>query len=99
MVNGEPRRLQPGEIGKIDEASNDVDASYIVVDTGPWFFGKKVLLPAGVIDRVDMADETVFVLRSKDEIKNSPQFDEDGYRDAGYRDRVGRYYEKSPAVM
>ena len=40
-----------GGIGKIDEASNDVGASYIVVDTGPSIFGKKVMLPAGVIGR------------------------------------------------
>ena len=39
-----------GGIGKIDEASYDVGAGYIVVDTGPWIFGKKVLLPAGVIE-------------------------------------------------
>ena len=37
-----------GGIGKVDEATYDVGSSYIVVDTGPWIFGKKVLLPAGV---------------------------------------------------
>ena len=35
-----------GGIGKIDAATNEVSASYIVVDTGPWIFGKKVMLPA-----------------------------------------------------
>ena len=38
-----------GSIGHVDEASYDVGASYLVVDTGPWIFGKKVLLPASVI--------------------------------------------------
>ncbi|QEC49208.1 PRC-barrel domain containing protein [Baekduia soli] len=89
-----------GGIGKIDEASNDVGASYIVVDTGPWIFGKKVLLPAGVIDRVDRAEETVYVSRSKSQIKDSPEFDADEYRDVGYRDRVGSYYEmQGPGAM
>ena len=54
-----------GGIGKVDEATYDVGSSYIVVDTGPWIFGKKVLLPAGVIDRVDSADETVYVNRDQ----------------------------------
>ncbi len=81
-----------GGIGKIDEATYDVRASYIVVDTGPWIFGKKVLLPAGIIQRVDLDPETVFVDRTKDEIKDSPEFDEDRYRDEGYRSRVGTYY-------
>jgi hypothetical protein len=81
-----------GSIGKIDEASNDVGASYIVVDTGPWIFGKKVLLPGAVIDRVDTDDETVYVNRTKDEIKDAPEFDEARYRDAEYRDEIGGYY-------
>jgi hypothetical protein len=81
-----------GGIGKIDEASDDVGASYVVVDTGPWIFGKKVLLPAGVIDRVDVDEEKVYVSRTKDEIKDSPEFDQDRYRDSAYRDEVGGYY-------
>jgi hypothetical protein len=85
-----------GSIGKIDEASNEVGGSYIVVDTGPWIFGKKVLLPAGVIDRVDTAEEKVYVDRTKDEIKDAPEFDEESYRDAAYRDEVGGYYGRGP---
>ena len=81
-----------GGIGKVDEATYETSSSYIVVDTGPWIFGKKVLLPAGVVERVDLDTETVFVNRMKDEIKNSPEFDEDTYRDEEYRRRVGTYY-------
>src|SRR5436305_12424833 len=74
-----------GSIGKVDEASNDVGGSFIVVDTGPWIFGKKVMLPAGVIKNVDLDAETVFVNRTKDQIKNAPEFDEKKYRDDEYR--------------
>ena len=51
-------------------------SAYIVVDTGPWIFGKKVMLPAGTIQRADHDDEKVFVNRTKDQIKNAPEFDE-----------------------
>jgi len=85
-----------GSIGKVDEASNDVSGSFIVVDTGPWIFGKKVLLPAGVVSRVDLDTETVFVNRTKDQIKNAPEYDEDKNQDVSYRERyrgdVGSYY-------
>jgi hypothetical protein len=81
-----------GGIGKVDEATYEVGSSYIVVDTGPWIFGKKVLLPAGLIDRIDSADETVFVQRTKDQIKDSPEFDESTYRDPAYRTEVDTYY-------
>jgi hypothetical protein len=81
-----------GGIGKIDEATYEVGSSYIVVDTGVWIFGKKVMLPAGVVNRVDSENETVFVDRTKDQIKDAPEFDEDSYRDDAYRDEVGGYY-------
>ncbi|GGB72706.1 hypothetical protein N798_11545 [Knoellia flava TL1] len=81
-----------GDIGKVDEASTEVGANYIVVDTGPWIFGKKVMLPAGVISSVDTSDERVRVDRSKDEIKASPEFDETSYRDPAYREDLGGYY-------
>src|SRR5947209_11701667 len=42
-----------GKIGSVDEQSDLTGASYIVVDTGPWIFGKKVLLPAGTIQRIE----------------------------------------------
>ena len=81
-----------GGIGKVDEATYETSRSYIVVDTGPWIFGKKVLLPAGIIERVDPDSETVYVKRSKDEIKNAPEFDEASYRDETYRTQVGGHY-------
>jgi len=81
-----------GGIGKIDEASNDVGSACIVVDTGPWILGKKVMIPAGTIRDVDPDTETVYVDRSKDEIKNSPEYDEDMFNDQAYRDRLGTYY-------
>ena len=81
-----------GSIGKVDEATHDVGESYIVVDTGVWIFGNKVLLPAGTVQRVDRDDEKVYVDRTKDEIKEAPEFDEDTYRDERYRSEVGDYY-------
>jgi hypothetical protein len=81
-----------GSIGKIDESTADAGASYLVVDTGPWIFGKKVMLPAGVVSRVDHDDESVFVNRTKEQIKDAPEFDENAYRDEGYRGELGSYY-------
>jgi len=86
-----------GGIGSIDEATYDTGASYVVVDTGPWIFGKKVMLPASVVDRVEPTDERVFVNRTKDEIKNAPEFDEDRYDDDAYRTELGSYYGRGGA--
>jgi hypothetical protein len=84
-----------GSIGKVAEATAEAGSSFIVVSSGPWIFGKKVMLPAGVVERVDHDEGCVFVDRTKDEIKSAPEFDESRYLEAGYLDDIGGYYESA----
>jgi hypothetical protein len=82
-----------GSIGKVDKANNDVAQSYLIVDTGPWIFGKKVMLPAGVIDHVSTDEQLIFVNRTKDQIKASPEYDDSKHEDDDeYRSELGSYY-------
>lgn len=85
-----------GKIGAVDEESNVVGDSYVVVDTGFWIFGKKVVLPASTIIRVDPQEKKVYLARTKDEIKDAPEFDESTYKEPGYRQQVGDYYGRFP---
>ncbi|MEU8052944.1 PRC-barrel domain containing protein [Micromonospora harpali] len=84
-----------GGIGKIDSASHEVGGSYLVVDTGPWIFGRKVMLPAGTVNHVDHDARTVYVDRERDQIKAAPEYDEDSHSDPAFRDRLGGYYDES----
>jgi len=82
-----------GDIGKIDEATDEVGSSRLVVDTGPWIFGRKVVLPAGTVERIDVDDRKVYVDLTKDQIKDSPELGETTtYDDPEYRNRIGTYY-------
>ncbi|MET8102860.1 PRC-barrel domain-containing protein [Streptomyces sp. NPDC005236] len=82
-----------GSVGKVDKHSDEVDSSYLVVDTGVWIFGKHVLLPAGTVQSVDQDEQKVYVALTKDEIKHSPEFVQDKHLgDAEYHERVGGYY-------
>lgn len=81
-----------GGIGKIDSTSIETSSSYLVIDTGPWIFGKKVMLPAGVVNHVDHDDQKVYVDRNKDQIKGAPELDPDSHTDPAYRDQLGGYY-------
>ena len=81
-----------GKIGKVDDATYEAAGSFIVVDTGPWIFGKKVMIPAGVIRDLDPDTQTIFVGLTKDEIKNAPEFDENTYHEQAYRNQLGTYY-------
>jgi len=80
-----------GDIGKIDGATYDVGASYIVVDTGPWIFGRKVIIPARAVVRLDIPNEKIFLRLTKDQIKNSPEFDGSA-DDSTRREEIGAYY-------
>ncbi|WP_328777138.1 PRC-barrel domain-containing protein [Streptomyces goshikiensis] len=82
-----------GSIGKVDKHSDEVGSAYIVVDTGPWIFGKEVLLPAGTIERIDAREEKVYVAQTKEQIKAAPEFDKDSHLgNREYHRQVGGYY-------
>ncbi|SNT61181.1 hypothetical protein SAMN05421812_11320 [Asanoa hainanensis] len=83
-LTGYAVRAVDGEIGRVDRAT----ATDLVVDTGPWIFGHTVLLPAGVVERVDHRTRTVHVDRTKDQIREAPAYAEA----PEYRDRLAHYY-------
>lgn len=84
-----------GHIGKIDEATMAPGATCLVVDTGLWIFGKKRMIPAGVVRAVDLDERKVFVDMTKDEIKGGPDYDHDHHQrdEPGYHDDVAGYYD------
>ncbi|MET8527659.1 PRC-barrel domain containing protein [Micromonospora sp. NPDC005172] len=88
-----------GGVGKIDSASHEVGGSYLVVDTGPWIFGKKVMLPAGTVNQVDHDQRTVSVDRTRDQIKAAPEYDETSHSDPAYRDKLGGYYDETYGAL
>lgn len=94
-VDGFDVEALDGSIGHVDEATYEVGSSYIVVDTGPWIFGKKVMIPAGLIERVDLDQEKIYINQTKEQIKNSPEFDEARYREPTYRQELTTYYDRA----
>ena len=81
-----------GDIGKVDEATYETGSSALVVDTGFWIFGKKRVIPAGMIERIDADDRTVHVRMTKEQVKSSPDFDESTWRSGDYRSGLSEYY-------
>ena len=83
-----------GHIGKIDELSTQAGGEYLVVDTGFWIFGKKRLIPAGIVRQINPDTHTVFLSMTKDQVKDAPDWDSRWSDDDGdSRDRYTNYYQ------
>ncbi len=66
---------------------------YVVVDTGPWIFGKNVLLPIGLA-KFDYSQSRIYVNGlSKTQIENLPEYNEDTVVDEQYEDQVRGQYQ------
>jgi hypothetical protein len=79
-------------IGTVDKASNDVRVNYIVVDTGDWLSGRQVVLPAYTVERVDSDARKVFIDRTRDDIRDAPEFSPKKLRGARFEDALTGYY-------
>ncbi|MFJ4776129.1 PRC-barrel domain containing protein [Streptomyces sp. NPDC088762] len=88
-----------GSIGKVDKHSDEAGSAYLVVDTGPWIFGKEVLLPAGTVIGIDGEEKKVHVGLTKEQIKNAPEFVRDKHlHDEHYHQQLGGYYGILPPL-
>ena len=81
-----------GSINDILVDTQDGRIRYFVVDTGFWFFGKRVLLPVGRAN-ISYTDERIYVNgMTKEQVENLPNFDELDKVDYDYEERVRNVY-------
>ena len=99
-VTGYDVEARDGHIGKVDEATNEPSSSCLVVDTGFWIFGKKRMIPAGVVQRIDPDEKKVYVSMTKDQIKDAPDYDAEKHAadESAYHKEVGEYYQPHVAT-
>jgi len=87
-----------GDIGHVDDFVMD-DTSwklhYMIVNTGNWLPGKKVLISPEWIQRVNWADQTVDLDLTQEEVKNSPEFDPSLPINREYEARLYDYYGRA----
>ena len=79
-------------IGTVNKASNDVRVNYIVVDTGDWLSGRQVILPAATVERIDSTARKVILNRTREDIRNAPEFHPKDLRSAKFEDALTGYY-------
>jgi PRC-barrel domain len=98
-INGYAIEASDGDIGTVSDFLFD-DASWLVrwlvVDTGNWLSGRKVLLPPIVLGRPYAKDRVFAVKLTKQQIKDSPEIDTDRPVSRQMETSVHDYYGWSP---
>jgi hypothetical protein len=84
-ITGFAIQARDGDVGKVDTANAETGFAHLIV-------GRTVMLPAGVIERIDYKHRVVHVNRDMDDIKNAPEYDDASSGDENYRARLGEHY-------
>jgi sporulation protein YlmC with PRC-barrel domain len=88
-------QAKDGAIGRLDDVIADVDAwkiRYLVVDTGGWLVGRRVLVAPTWVDMVAWPEKNVHVGLTRDVVRDSPEFDPSAPVSAEYELRLYDYY-------
>ena len=94
-VSGYDIEASDGEIGDVKDFIIDDETwaiRYLIVDTGGWLPGKKVLIAPQWIERVSWEESKVFINLSRDAIEKSPEFTEELTRD--YEAGLYKHYNR-----
>lgn len=86
-----------GELGHIGDLVVDDQSwaiRYAVVDTGNWWFGKKVLIAVEWIDDVSWSDSKVTVDLSRQAVKEAPAYDPDTQVDRQWESDYFNHYQR-----
>jgi stress response protein YsnF len=90
---------QHEKVGQVEEYVLDESGNlrYLVVDTGFWIFGKKIMVPTGFVDVQQEEDEEVVVLRglTKEQAHDLPQYNENDLKNETYEQQLMASYYPS----
>lgn len=97
IVSGYAIVADDGEIGNVHDFIFDDQSwqiHYLVIDTGKWLPGRKVLLSPRWIESIDWARSKVNVQLARETIKYAPDYDQAATIRREYEERVFGYYGK-----
>jgi sporulation protein YlmC with PRC-barrel domain len=98
-LRGYQIRAADGEIGSVDDVLFEDTTSrvrYLVVETGSWLFGRKVLLAAAALGPVDHAARAITTGLTTRQVKDSPSVDADQPVSRQQEEALHSYYEWPP---
>lgn len=97
-VTGHYVQGSDGEIGHVEDFLVDAEGwaiRYIIVDPKSWWPGKHVLIAPSWVEGIDWGGRIVRMSRSRDEIRNAPEYDPTQAIERDYESKLHRYHGRS----
>lgn len=94
-VDGYGIQALDDDLGSVKDVIVDTDTwgvAYFVIDTRRWLPGRRVLISPDWVDHISWADQKLHVRLTKDQVKNSPEYDPSQPINQSYRERLHDYY-------
>ena len=88
-------RARDGAIGQVVEGMEGGAGGYLVIDPGVAMpLGRQLLVPAGLVEKVDVENKRVVVRADRKQIENAPEFDAAQPLDDPPRSVFGNYFHQ-----
>jgi sporulation protein YlmC with PRC-barrel domain len=84
-----------GTIGEVEDFiidDNTLQIRYLVVDTGKWFPGKKVIISPDWIKEIKWHTAEVIINATAEQVKNCPEYEPAQYISEEYEANLQNYY-------
>jgi hypothetical protein len=98
-VSGYAIAAEDGDIGHVDDVvidDEDWSVRYVVVDTGDWLSGRKVLMAPGWIKEISWDDGSVRVDLAGQRIKDAPEYSPGQAISREYEEQLHEHYGRDP---
>ncbi|MHA6761316.1 PRC-barrel domain containing protein [Streptacidiphilus sp. PAMC 29251] len=93
VVTGYTVHASDGKVGTVLRTDTTPGQAHLTVTTGPWFLGKQLVLPLGIIAAVDHEEQSVLLACTRAQAKDAPSYDShDRDAFASYQERALTYF-------
>ena len=99
VINGYSIAARDGRLGAVSDFLFEDDTwqvRWLVVDTGKWLSGRKVLLPPSILGRIDPDEREFSVKVTMQQVRDSPDIDSDRPVSRQMETNIYDYYGWSP---
>ena len=98
FIIGQGIQATDGEIGYVDDFIIDDETwaiRYLIIETGNWWEGKKVLVSPQWIESINEEESSVSVNLTRESIKQSPEYSEESLLTRDYETQLHSHYHRN----